>query len=214
MSSEISAFIDTDIWHQTFPRYLCLNLHKIGLCNMYYSDKVMEELFDSLVNKAGMKQCEAKLCIKDIQSQLPNSEVYVMAEYEQYSKVHLPKDDDDKHVLYATSKIENSDFLVTRNIKDFDMDDIRYKANNFLNLPDKFKVISLDDFLCTLYYIDKNNFIKALVDTLVPMEKGKVKRHLDQLRSDNNCHQIIAILNRDKIEIEELVIQARSAGRK
>ncbi len=201
-----SVFVDANVWFQSLPRYLCINLHLQGLCFAWYSDLVMKECQRNLV-KRGLKPQEVASIISGIEQELPYSQVLLAHQQTRIERVFLP-DEDDRHVLYATVATRSA-FLVTDNLKDFKPEYLKHKRNRFLRLPENFRAIRLDEFLCEMLYQDLDAFIEALVQTLIPMELGTPREHLESLRSASNCPNTFRWLEPFIHEIEETVERKR-----
>ncbi len=201
-----SAFVDTNIWVQTFPRFLCINLHQIGVCYFWYSDLVIDEFLRN-VQKLGLSEAEAHERAADIRRELPRSEMLVRSQTRRIANIVLP-DKCDRHVLYAAS-VARADVLVTEDLGDFPLDLLKNRSNQFLKLPDHFRVVSLDEFLCEVFDRDRNRFLKAMVQTLVPMEQGTIKGHLTTLGTAHNSPSLYTRLLPRIAEIERTVHRQR-----
>ncbi len=204
-----SAFVDTNIWVQTFPRYLCINLHKVGACHIWYSDLVMDEFLRNVqkLGKSGISEAEAHKRAAEIRKELPHSEMLVRSQATRIANVVLP-DECDRHVLYAASAAR-ADVLVTEDLGDFPPDLLKSRSNRFLKLPDHFRVVRLDEFLCDIFEHNTDGFMDALALTLAPMEQGTISEHLTTLRTGHNCPTVSRQLLRSITDIEEAVQQHR-----
>jgi len=162
----------------------------------------MEECRRELV-EYGLKPQKVDMVITDIQKELPGSQVFIRSEARRFAKVLLP-DVKDKHVLFAAATVR-ADVLVTDDLGDFPSDLLENRHNRFLRLPDHFKAISLDEFLCDVFERNTDGFLDALTLTLVPMEQGTIRQHLTTLGSGHNCPAVSSRLLRRIAEIEQAV---------
>jgi len=166
----------------------------------------MEELQRNLP-KLGVSKAEAVERVADIRKKLPRSEVLVRSQARRFKHVLLP-DKCDRHVLYAAAVVR-ADVLVTENLDDFPSDHLKSSRNQFLRLPAHFKAIRLDKFLCDGFERDSSRFLKAVVQTLIPMTQGTIREHLKTLSTGHKCPDISSRLLLCIREIEQAVRQQR-----
>jgi len=201
----LSVFIDTNIWVQSFPRYLCINLHNSAACYAWYSDEVIKETRRILLKELSEEKTDE--AIAHIQEGLPYSKIEVADLEDRYSMIDLP-DVNDRHVLYA-AVLAKSDFLVTDDKGDFQAEYLNRPRNHHLRLPKNFQALTLDNFLCRLLNQNETLFIKALIKTLLPMKRDTTEEQLWKFRIACNCPETHDRLKPNIAYIAEVVQSGR-----
>lgn len=185
-SSRPRATIDSNVWHQAFPRYLIIRLHTEKLCVAQWSDLIWKECEGSLQKpNPGLSKTEVAKTFKDIRDgvgdyfRLDNNfhrnQINQMLESMPTGEV---PDFKDVHIMYLAN-LNSSDYLVTNNLKHFP---------NKVTKNYHFKVTSLDNFFYEMMDASSIRFRAAITRTIAPMkQKGdSVQEILDRLGEEKN----------------------------
>ena len=189
------------------------------MCDFHWSDLIWRECVKSLQRpNPGLSKKEVGIAYQDIHEILGDYE-YLDNEHHlnqiERMRENIPpkamRDPKDVHVKYLADW-SGSDYLVTTNLKDFTGE----VTENF-----RFKVVSLDDFLCELIDASPKYFMIALTRTIAPMTKqGDTVQDIIERLGDTekekgyDCPNISRRLLADISDIEKAVeIERReSAG--
>jgi predicted nucleic acid-binding protein len=140
-----------------FPMYLrdtLLSTVEAGLYIHYWSQKILDEAIGNLINKGYMSNEGARNLETVMKAAFPEAMIEVPIELEELMTNH-PKD---RHVL-AAAVIAKAEIIVTRNIKDFQDQDL-----NYWNV----KAQSPDDFLSDLF----EQYPQIMVRTLLKQSQN------------------------------------------
>jgi len=184
------ATIDSNVWHQAFPRYLITNLHLEKMCQAQWSDLIRKECEKSLQKpNPGLSVAEVTRALKAIHDSIGDYLLLDTNFHRNQIKQMLASmpskavpDHKDVHVMYLAN-LTNSDYLVTNNLKHFPSK----VTKNY-----QFKVTSLDDFFCEMMDAAPTRFRAAITRTIVPMrQKGEsvqeILNRLGEKKNGYNC---------------------------
>ena len=156
--------VDSNIWYQSFPRNLILDLHSFQVCDFQWSDRIWKECEDKLKEKPtrldGNRLAKLREEMRDFLGEYHRLNTHKHSD--QISQIKLPDPDDD-HVLYL-AYMTGSHYLLTENLKHFPSE---IAIRNSLR-----KVIPLDDFLCELLENREDRFLAAISQTIADMKNN------------------------------------------
>jgi hypothetical protein len=138
-NSNNNAVLDACILYPAPIRDLLLNLAEVGLFKPFWSDKIQEEwVRNLLINRPDLSSIKLHLTIEAMDSAFPDANI--PEDNVLIKKLYLP-DKNDQHVL-ATAIQSNSKWLVTANLKDFPIDNLKEYG---------VEAISADNFIASLF---------------------------------------------------------------
>jgi len=195
-------------------------MHRVGVCDVQCADTVWAECEESLQKpNPGLSPKRVETIYWEIHKALVKFHRFVNTDHEDrmlemfgHMKSEAVPDLKDIHVMYLAA-ITESDYLVTYNLSDFTRE---------ASEGHRFKVASLDDFLCDMLDAYPADFIAALARTIAAMTKKddtvrKIIRRLgkpenadgEEEESGYDCPEISSRLLARIGTIEAAVLQER-----
>jgi superfamily I DNA and/or RNA helicase len=149
----VKALLDTATIFPAILRDVLLTLAEDGLYNVFWTEKIFEELRNNLIKDLHLQETKVDYLLASMKKAFPDA--MLDNEFEKLIPF-MPNHPKDRHVL-AAAKENDLDVIVTPNLKDFPKPNVS---------PEYPRTISPDAFLTELLSTHKNDVVNSFVKQL------------------------------------------------